>query len=231
VSVDLIAAQVNKHRSSVYESLYVLTSQGYIAKRYDKTYRLANKPSVYFLTAKGISYLLKNTDLDQTTLKNFYKNRNMSQEYIEDCLNIFKIALVIKRQTNEKFIVVTKFEFDKKLFPIPPPDLFLIRKGNSIKPDYILEIFKPGVFSWLLRKRIKQHEKYAENSEYLYPDILFVSQNQSTENRLFTMIYENYEDFNYYIAQQDQLFNSGDGKVWVDPNLSNEEEIVRSKLI
>lgn len=230
VSVNLLAELLGKHRSSVYEGLYVLERQGYIGKRYDKTYRLAGKPASYYLASKGIRYLRENTELDQTTLRNFYKNKSMRQEHVDHCLNIFRIALVLKKQVGSRFNIFPRYTLNRESFPSPLPELFLKRKGNSGKPDYILDIFEAGTPTWLLRKRIRQHEEHAKESTYLYPNVLFIARNRSTENRLFRLTYENYEDFNYFITQQDDLLNSTDGKVWIDMEESEADEIVRSAL-
>ncbi len=77
---------------------------------------------------------------------------------------------------------------------------------------------------------MRQHEDYAYESAYLYPNVLFVAQNQSTENRLFKLTYENYADFDYFITQEEQLLNSEDGKVWIDMENSEEDEVIRVKL-
>lgn len=230
VSVNLLAELLGKHRSSVYEGLYVLERQRYIGKRYDKTYRLAGKPASYYLASKGIRYLRENTGLDQTTLRNFYKNKSMRQEHVDHCLNVFRIALTLKKQVGNRFSIYTKYTLNRESFPSPLPELFLERKGNSDKPDYVLDIFEAGTFTWILRKRIRQHEDYADESNYRYPNVLFVAGNQSTEHRLFKLTYENYADFDYLITQQELLLDSEDGTVWIDVKESEEDEIVRVRL-
>lgn len=230
ISVDLLAELLGKHRSSVYEGLYVLERQGYLGKRYDKTYRLQGKPASYYLVAKGIRYLRENTGLDQTTLRNFYKNKSMRQEHVDHCLNIFRIALTIKQQTKGKFDIFTKYDLNRESFPSPLPELFLQRKRKSDKPDYVLDVFEAGTPTWLLRKRITQHEDYANDSTYQYPNVLFVAGNQNTENRLFKLTYENYADFDYFITQQDTLLDSEEGKVWIDVKNSEEDEVIRVNL-
>lgn len=237
VTTDLIAEWLKKDRSTIYESLYVLEQQGYIYKFYNKTYRLRDRPAVYCLAAKGIKYLRDNTKLDEKTLKNFYKNKRMGQPqdeeeqqkydaYIDSCLLVFKYFLTLKRQTNNRFKIYTKWELNRDMFPTPPPELLLENESDN-EPDYVLDIFAPGTFSWLLRKRINQHKDAEdERGEYSYPHVLLVAQNESTQKRLFKMTYENYSDFSFYLTQQDDLLNSTDGKVWIDMEESEEDEFV-----
>jgi len=230
VGVDLLAELLGKHRSSVYEGLYVLERQGYIGKRYNKTYRLVGRPASYYLATKGIRYLRENSELDQTTLRNFHKNKSIRQEHVDHCLNIFRIALTIRRQTDGRFNIFTKYILPKESFPSPPPELFLEQKGSSDKPGYVLDIFEVGTPTWLLRKRIIQYEDYEYGSEYPYSNVLFVAPNQSTENRLFKLTYNNYADFGYFITQQNQLLDSEDGTVWIDMRSSEVDEVVRIGL-
>ncbi len=154
----------------------------------------------------------------------------MRQEHVDRRLYIFRIALTLKRQVGSKFHIFPKYALNRESFPSPLPELFLKRKGSSDKPDYVLDVFEAGTPSWLLRKRIRQHEEYANESTYLYPNVLFVAGNQSTENRLFKRTYDKYEDFDYLITQQELLLDSENGKVWIDMKNSEEDEILRTGL-
>lgn len=229
MSVDLLAEYLSKDRSTIYESLFVLENQGYVGKFYDKTYRLLQKPATYYLATTGIRYLRENTGLDHTTLRNFYKNKNATPKLIDHCLLVGEIMLTLKRQTMGKFDVFTKYELDRHIAPMAPPDLYLQSKKDDA-PNYVLDILAPGTFTWLLRKRIRQYQDYAGQDEYRIPDVLFVAQNASTEKRLFKQTYENYEEFRFLLTQQEILLNSRDGKVWIDMEEAEEDEIARTGL-
>jgi len=230
VTTDLVAEFISKDRSTIYESFYVLEKQAYIQKLYDSTYRLRQRPATYCLASKGIRFLRDNTDLDQTTLRNFYKNNKTRQEHIDHCLNVFTIFLSLKRQTGKKFDIFTKYELNREANLKPLPELYLKREGKSKKPDYLLDIMPASTFSWLIRKRIQQYEDFADDSEYLQPNVLLVAGNESTEKRLFKLLYENYADFKYFITQQQLLLNGKDGKVWIDVGESEEDEMVEVNL-
>ena len=232
-STDLVSEMVSKDRSTIYESFYILGKQGYIHKLYDSSYRLPGRPAIYCLASKGLKYLRDNTELDKTTLRNFYKNKTMRVEHIDHCLNVFTIFLTLKRHTGKKFYIYTKYELIREAFPKPLPELYLVRRDNSDKPSYMLDIFAPGTFTWLLRKRISQHQDLSEeDSEFyaVYPNVLLIAQNESTERRLFKLTYENYYDLNFYLTQQDILLNSKDGEVWIDMSGAEEDEIIRVAL-
>ncbi len=229
---DLIAVLVKKDRSTVYESLHTLEKQGYIHKFHDKSYRLRGRPAVYTLAAKGIKYLRDNPEVDQTTLRNFYKNKRIAVEnepLVDHCLLLFKIFNIFKAQTGEAFSIYTKYELDKDDFVNPKPELWLQRRGKSQKPDYILDVFSAGTMTWLLRKRLRQHQNAEDESDYTYPNVLLVAGNTSTEKRLFRQVESALQDFEFYITQEELLF-SGDKKIWIDLEESCEDEIKRTEL-
>jgi predicted transcriptional regulator len=229
---NLIAEVVKKDRSTVYESLRTLEQQGYLRKFHDKTYRLRGRPAIYTLAAKGIKYLRENSQVDQTTLRNFYKNKRIAVEnepLVDQCLLVFRLFNVLKAQTGKTFLIYTKHELDKDDFVNPKPELWLQRQGKSQKPDYILDIFPASTMTWLLRKRLRQHQDFADEYEYLYPNVLLVAGNTSTEKRLFRQVESAIQDFEFYITQQEMLL-SGDKQIWIDLEGSCEDEIERVQL-
>ncbi|MCA9348428.1 hypothetical protein KC867_03395, partial [Candidatus Saccharibacteria bacterium] len=105
----------------------------------------------------------------------------------------------------------------------------LALQGKSQKPDYILDIFPAGTMTWLLRKRLRQHQEAEEESDYIYPNVLLVASNASTERRLFKQVESAIQDFEFYITQEELLL-SGDRNVWIDLMESDEDEFVRRPL-
>lgn len=230
---DLIAELVKKDRSTVYESLRTLEQQGYIHKFHDKTYRLRGRPATYTLAAKGIKYLRNTSKVDQTILRNFYKNKHIAAEnepLVDQCLLVFRLFNVLKAQTGKTFSIYTKHELNKDDFVNPKPELWLQRQGRSERPDYVLDIFPAGTMTWLLRKRLRQHQEAEEESEYTYPNVLLVTGNMNTEKRIFRQVEGAIQNFEFYITQQETLL-SGDSKVWIDLMESDEDSYIRLQLI
>lgn len=229
---DLIAELIRKDRSTVYESLRTLEQQGYMYKFHDKTYRLRGRPAIYTLATKGIKYLRDTSRVDQTTLRNFYKNKHIASEnepLVDQCLLVFRIFNVLKAQTGQTFSIYTKHELDKDDSVNPKPELWLQRQGKTQKPDYILDIFPTGTMTWLLRKRLRQHQEFAGEYEYLYPSMLLVAGNASTERRLFKQAEGAMQDFEFYITRQEMLLG-GDKKIWIDLMESDGSEFARCAL-
>lgn len=232
ISAELTAKVQNKNRSTIYESLYVLEKQDYVVKRYDSSYKLRGQPASYCLSAKGIRYLLTTHPecFNLSSLRNQYRNPSYSEEKIKKCLGVFELYLALNNQTNKQFSIYTQYELDRSEFPYPPPPLKLENENDNM-PDYILDFIEAFTPSWQVRRRIRQHEAKAEESDYRYPNVLFVAGNESTEKRIFKLIEERYADFDFSVTQLDMLCSSSDGNVWINIDMSDEDDFVRQSLL
>lgn len=217
VSVPLLAEYLSKDKSTIYEQLLVLSSQNYITKSYDSSYRLPPRPATYAHAAKGIKYLRDNTDLSQTALRNMYKNKTASEALVVQSLSNLKLCLQLRHQYPEIFTIYTKSEltqYDKFLRPLP--DLYLQRKNREQdKPNaYLIEFIEAGTFSWILRNRIRTHQDWSDEDYWKqYPYVLFICGNDSTEHRIQRMLENNFSDFEFYTTTTERLATSTT-KVW-----------------
>ena len=207
---------LSKDKSTIYEQLLTLSSQGYIGKNYDKTYRLPPRPATYCLAATGITYLRNQTDLSQTALRNMSKNRAASAALVKRSLTTMALCHQLTQQYPDTFDIYTKSEMaavDELIRPLP--DLMLKRRRNHhTKPEkYLLELLEPSVMSWLLRKRIRAHQEVAEASEYQYPNVLLVASNDSTERRIQRILENCDDDFDFYTTTAARLATD-DTKIW-----------------
>jgi DNA-binding transcriptional ArsR family regulator len=110
VSCDLLAKCLDKDRSTAYENLYVLVNQGYVIKKYDSSYRFRLRPAIYYLAAKGVRYLLDNSQLNPSTLKGMYQNGSKDDEHIDRHLLVMRLSLAIRRLYPGQFDSFTKTE-------------------------------------------------------------------------------------------------------------------------
>ena len=215
VSVDLLAEKLGKERSTVYENLFILSEQGYISKQYNSSYRLLHRPAIYCLASKGIRYLLQNSQLSQSALRNMYKNKSISEEHINHCLLTFKVCLALNRQTNE-LNIYSKFELSSyDWFIRPLPDLYIHSKQDT----YLLDIFDANLPFFVMRRRLRAHQDFSEqewNEDELgpYPNLLLVVPNDRVARRLLEEIESIFQDFEIYTTTIERLFNSNNGKVW-----------------
>jgi len=239
VSSDLLAEYLGKDRSSVYENLYVLVNQGYVAKQYDKTYRIRGRPASYCLATKGIRYLRENTDISRKALRNMYKNKNMDEAHVDKCLLVMQIAITLNKQANHTFDIATKYELsDEEFFLRPLPDLYLSRKKakEGQKLDYTLDIFEPNLPTWILRKRLRDYQEHcheAELDDNDYPDVLLVASNDSTERRLHKQFKYSMQDFEFYVTTLERLLepNNIHKPIWKDDMFDEEDEEGQLELL
>lgn len=209
---DLLAELLSKDRSTIYERLFVLEKQGYIAKQYNKTFRLRGRSATYCLAPAGIRYL-KHHGYERTQLH--YKNKYFTDEQIDTQLLYIKIWLIFRKNYPDKFYGYTKYQLNPSGYIKPIPHLLI--QGTSDKiPDYLVEFFPAGTMSWRIRKRINQHSDAVDDSEYKYPNLLLISGNINTEKRIIRMTADMYAGFDIFTATIDRLMSS-QRKVWLKP--------------
>lgn len=207
-TVPLLADYLVKDRSTVYEQLMTLASQGYVSKAYDSSYRLPARPATYSLAAKAITYLRQTTDISPTGLKNQYQNRAASAQLVEQSLIAFKLCIQLRRHYPDQFDSFAKSELnDVDGFVRPLSAMYLRRKLVRVDEsnEYLLELLPFGVPSWLLRKRLRAHCNMADELDYRYPDVLFVCANLSTEHRLQQIVNSMLPDTTFWTTTTERL--------------------------
>jgi len=212
---------LGKDKSTIYERLSVLVEQGYLVKLYDKSYHLRQRPAIYYLAPLGIRHL-KHIGTQRTQLH--YKNKHFTDEQIDEQLLLTRVARAACTPYEDSFSLYTKYQLaqnDLYLTPLPYAKL----QGNTDAiPDYFIEYFPAFYPTWKLRKRINQHIAYAdEHDKYIYPHLLLIAGNHSTEKRVIRMTQDTYADFEIFATTQERLF-SGKPNVWLKPEDFDEHE-------
>lgn len=215
VSTDIVAEELDRDRSTIYERLNVLVDQEYVVKVYDKTHRLRLRPSIYYLAPKGIRYL-KKAGYDRTNLH--YKNKNFTAEQVDEQLLLYQLAKAAQRPYGKTFRLCTKYQYGKEMFYLSPPPYARLVAKKETTPDYFIEYIPPLYPSWKIKKRINQHVEYADdNDQYQYPHLLLTCGNTSTEKRAIRMTSESYLPFELFTTTQDRLIQKGK-QVWLNPD-------------
>ena len=210
---DLLAQLTGKDISTIYERLAVLVDQGYVAKKYNSTYRIDRRPASYYLAPAGIRYL-KSLGIERTQLH--YKNRAMTEAQVDEYYRYPKYSLAIHKNYPETFYTHTKYQLDPEKYITPMPWV-LLTPNNDDAPEYFMEYIPAGEQSWIIRKRINAHIEYAdEEAEYRYPYLLLVAGNDNTEKRIITMSEELYWDSRLFTTTEERLL-SGKKDIWLVP--------------
>jgi hypothetical protein len=182
--------------SSLREALKILEDQQYIAKRYLKTYKLQGKGARYFLATKAIKLMRDEHDMDETVLHAMYKNKTVSEAFVDHHLDIFAAFMRISTKYPKTFNTYTKYELGGlDYFPSPAPDLYLSRIDvqEASSNDYLLDIFTDTQL-FVIKKRFDQYLEHFESGDWeadqktKYPTILIACPNSRTEEKLQTHI-------------------------------------------
>lgn len=220
VTSDLLADVLGRDRSTIYERLSVLVDQGYIVKLYDKTYRLRQRPVIYYLAPLGIRYL-KHIGTERTQLH--YKNKHFTDEQIDEQLLLAQLTRSIRAAYGTTFALYTKYQLSLEDLYLTPPPYAKLEGSTKTVPDYLIEYFPAFHQSWKIRKRINQHIEFADDHEYTYPHILLIAGNTSTEKRIARMTQEIYTDFETFVTTQERIL-TGTPNIWLAPVDFDEDE-------
>jgi len=199
--------KTNKH---VQKRLKILEDQDYIAKRYDKSYKLRGKPAAYYLRPKGAQALIQFTKRDPdlpVNIKRIYKDKDVSEGFIQHCLNILSTCLTLRATYGNRVEWFTKSRLSYEhydYFPQPLPDLCLRLTTKGHEQYFFLDIFEDTQPFFVLVRRIKKYLEYADSDEWIedeMPIFLFVVANKSVHKRLRKRLAkelsESYEEVTY----------------------------------
>ncbi len=217
-----------KHGGFVHPRLTTLVEQGYIGRRFESSYRLQGKPAAYYLLPKGLRALQANTartDIDATTIKNSYKDKTASEEFIAHSLAVYAIHNQLKA-VYPAMKLFTKRELTiYDYFPKVLPDLYLSLKVGAETRRFLLELCEDSTPPFVVNRRLRQLIAYYQDELWQakgspFPPILFVCETAKCERRLRKQInralFRAGEEMVFYTTSQSLLMQSaaGDAAIW-----------------
>ena len=223
-----------KSNKFIQKRLKILEDQELIAKRYNKSYKLKGKPAAYYLTSKGARALEANTSRkpdEAINIKRLYKDKDVSEGFIEHCLNIVNIYLALKAlypaQGKLNYFTKSQLSYGKyDFFPNPLQDAYIRIKTSKGEKEFFLDIFEDSQPFFVLIRRIKKYLDYAGSGEWArydegneLPTVLLVVQNKSVHKRLRKRLAkelrESYEELTFATTRLEHIHNPDyKGKVW-----------------
>lgn len=184
----LSAAFGNKSRRTVQQTLQTLEAQGFVAKRYDSSYKLQGRQASYYLLPKAVRELKAKYSFDESILKPYLRNSSLSDNFIDHHLDIVKAYICLKNNYPKQFHIFTKYELtDFDYFPNPKPDIYLSRiKHCSNKPnEYLLDIYSNEPL-FVIRRRAAGLISHFETNDWdgKYPTILLACPDSKAESKI-----------------------------------------------
>jgi hypothetical protein len=229
----------------VQKRLRILEAQGYIAKHYEPSYKLRGKPASYYLLPSGARALKASdsTRVDERMMKSLYKNKNMSDTFIDHCLLVVSIRNKFRTLYGDKLYYYAQTSLkDWERAPSWTPDAYMELKSGAKctgkRRSFFLDVFDANTPFFVMARKVDHYLKYKENSDWNaenesdLPTFLMICPDTQTQTKLrrritkaLDEIYE--EDMRFAVTTSDQLLASTEvtGKVW---QLTEEPEMIRS---
>jgi len=183
-----------QHRNSINSRLQILKDQQYIGRKYDKSYKLMNKPASYFMLPNGFAVLRGMDGISNNVLKNMYKDASATDAFTERSLVIFAIYNKLESIFGQRFDMFSKSELNgMEGMPAMLPD-GLIRLKTSDSPHareryhslYYVEEKQPlFAISSIITKQIEYGD--SEDWQELFgkpPAVIIICDSPALERRL-----------------------------------------------
>lgn len=177
-TTDLLARALDlKDGRYIHMRLDALVKQGYIGKNYDSTYKLEGKPASYYLLPEAFAALKKQhkvtgKELSDKTLRNAYKDKEASEQFIVTKLAVFTIYDRLRALYGNSLKLWTKDQLNLEkydYFPQPKPDAFLTIKPEGIRPrdrDFFLSYLDDDTPFFVHVRRLQKLIDYMEAKEW-----------------------------------------------------------------
>lgn len=239
VDTSFLARYKGISRISANKTLKVLLDQHYLGSYFKPSFTIHGRGPTYYLAPKALTYLRDNFQLNEQVLHAMYKNKTVSQSFIDHNLAVARVFQAIQESYPNRFHIFTKAEtvqFDH--FPDPRPDLFLSRiDSDDNKPnEYFINIFTDTLFYGIKLRFDKLLEHYDEadwdsGSDTPYPTILMVCSDSRVEANLQAHIAKKLEnagieEINVYTTTKKALLASDQANPAVWSSISDSQKLL-----
>ncbi|MFI5270980.1 MAG: hypothetical protein ACHQT9_02970 [Candidatus Saccharimonadales bacterium] len=179
-------------RHSMYMTLERLASQDYLGKRVDANTDFQNKGARYFLTPDSFKELRDKHGLSERTKFAIYKNKSVSEDYIDGYITVLRVYLALRNAYPDTFHIFTSTELmDYDYMPEYHPDLYLnrIKASKTGVNEYILYNLTSTQF-YVFKKQFDKLLEHFDSGEWEaavetdYPAILLVVSDGKQEKKL-----------------------------------------------
>jgi hypothetical protein len=155
-TTELLAESLDmKDKSFIFRRLVTLQEQDYLARHYGSSYKLRGQLAAYYLLPKGLRILQEYRQLDgldDKAIKNSYKNKNASEQFISNSLILYRLHNRLTSNYGKlQFFAkpeLTTYEY----FPKPLPDAFLSIVIGKETRRFFLDFIDSSIPSFAIDK-------------------------------------------------------------------------------
>lgn len=219
----------HKNPNGILTWLRDLKEKGYVNSNYSRTTFGDNtKPAVYYLASKARHILKEEKNCDLQELNRIYKEKQKTQKFIDHCLTVVDIYLLLQSQKeeSENLRFFTKAELGSyDYFPDPLPDAYISVNNDEKTKRYFLDLFDEYMPSFVLRARVKRYLEYVQEGKWeeateniKFPSILLVCPNEARKKHInyFTksLLEKTFDEVSFFLTTKETITFSKSKNIW-----------------
>jgi DNA-binding PadR family transcriptional regulator len=227
---------------AIQNKLQVLEEQGYIGKRYDKSYKLAGCPAEYYITPKGARELEKRkpNSTNQRATKSLYKNKTVSDDFLKHTVAVTDTAQHTRAIYGDKLWILPKsYMVNYSFYPKWTPDLHLKipKRGEAPAKHYFVDVWDGTKPFFVSVRKTGNYVNFKESGDWQedepYPTILAICEDAYTQKKLNRqmkrILNDAWDDELVFATTTRQQFENATkptDKIWLKVDLDDEAELV-----
>lgn len=181
-----------KSGSNLFEKLNVLMKHGFVARRYDKSFKLQGVPAAYYLTPKGLRRLQSIHGSERVTdaiIKASYRDKVVGQSFVNHVVEVYAYANRLQRKHPSLKVFLRREMALYSYFPANPPDAFLSLKTNDRLQRFFFDVVSKDAPPSAINRRLVNYMEFFDDGGWGVtgsdlPKLLFLLENPAAENRL-----------------------------------------------
>lgn len=181
-----------KSGSNLYEKLNVLMKHGFVARRYDKSFKLRGVPAAYYLTPKGLRRLQSihgSKRVTEAVIKASYRDKVVSQTFVNHVVGIYTHTNKLQHKYPSLKVFLRREMALYSYFPANPPDAFLSLKTADRLQRFFFDVVSKDTPPSAINRRLVNYMEFLDEGGWdatgsSLPKLLFLLENPSAENRL-----------------------------------------------
>ncbi len=198
----------------MFRRLKTLYEQGLIGKRFQSNYRLQGKPAAYYLTPEGARLLQKQQPDKPVSIQTIYKDKSVSELFIDKCLYILAMYCHLKAQYGDGLHFFTRSQLANRYdyFAEFTPAVYMRTEHGNAEQDFFLEYFQSSKPFYATVKRLKEYVEYADSGEWEagtnsdFPKVLLICDSDRLRTRLLkssSILDDADDDLKFFVSTKD----------------------------